>query len=40
MPFGAGFIVAFIVLLAFLGSDIEDYVLAVVLSSRFLITGG
>src|SRR6202035_2391714 len=32
MPFGAGFVVAFVVLPAFLGCDIEDDVLAVVLS--------
>jgi hypothetical protein len=32
MPFGAGFVVAFVVLPAFLGCDVEDDVLAVVLS--------
>ena len=32
MPFGAGFVVAFVVLPAFLGCDVEDNVLAVVLS--------
>jgi hypothetical protein len=32
MPFGPGFVVAFVVLPAFLGCDIEDDVLAVVLS--------
>src|SRR5579859_5350123 len=32
MPFGAGFVVAFVVLPAFLGCDTEDDVLAVVLS--------
>jgi hypothetical protein len=32
VPFGAGFVVAFVVLPAFLGSDVEDDVLAVVLS--------
>ena len=30
MPFGAGFVVAFVVLPAFLGCDVEDDVLAVV----------
>jgi hypothetical protein len=32
MPFGAGFVFAFVVLPAFLGCDVEDDVLAVVLS--------
>ena len=32
MPFGPGFVVAFVVLPAFLGCDVEDDVLAVVLS--------
>ena len=32
MPFGAGFVVAFVVLPAFLGCDVEDDVLAIVLS--------
>ena len=32
VPFGAGFVVAFVVLPAFLGCDVEDDVLAVVLS--------
>src|SRR5580700_7354774 len=32
MPFGPGFVVAFVVLPAFLGCDVEDNVLAVVLS--------
>src|SRR3984957_457101 len=32
MPFGAGFVVAFVVLPAFLGCDVEDDVLSVVLS--------
>src|SRR5258708_4371781 len=32
MPFGAGFVVAFVVLPAFLGCDVEDDVLFVVLS--------
>src|SRR5580693_1648353 len=32
MPFGAGFVVAFVVLPAFLGCDVEDDVLAVILS--------
>src|SRR5258707_12227027 len=32
MPFGAGFVVAFVVLPAFLGCDVEDDVLVVVLS--------
>src|ERR1700761_5756999 len=32
MPFGSGFVVAFVVLPAFLGCDVEDDVLAVVLS--------
>src|SRR6204780_3998659 len=32
MPFGEGFVVAFVVLPAFLGCDVEDDVLAVVLS--------
>src|ERR1700730_17642580 len=32
MPFGAGFVVAFVILPAFLGCDVEDDVLAVVLS--------
>jgi hypothetical protein len=32
MPFGAGFVVAFVVLPAFVGCDVEDDVLAVVLS--------
>ena len=33
MPFGAVFVVAFVVFPAFLGSDIEDDVLAVIVSS-------
>jgi hypothetical protein len=33
MPFGAGFVVAFVVLPAFLGCDVEDDVLTVVLTS-------
>ena len=33
MPFGAGFVVSFLVLPAFLGSDVEDNELAIVLSS-------
>jgi hypothetical protein len=32
MPFGAGFVIAFVVLPAFLGCDVEDDVLAIVLS--------
>jgi hypothetical protein len=32
MPFGAGFVVAFVVLPALLGCDVEDDVLVVVLS--------
>jgi hypothetical protein len=32
MPFAAGFVIAFVVLPAFLGCDVEDDVLAVVLS--------
>jgi hypothetical protein len=32
MPLGAGFVIAFVVLPAFLGCDVEDDVLAVVLS--------
>jgi hypothetical protein len=39
MPLGAGFVVAFVVLPAFLGCDIEDDVLAVVLSGFGWIMG-
>jgi hypothetical protein len=37
MPFGAGFVVAFVVLPAFLGCDVEDDVLFVVLSGFWLL---
>jgi hypothetical protein len=39
MPLGAGFVVAFVVLPAFLGCDIEHDVLAVVLSGFGWIMG-
>ena len=37
MPFGPGFVVAFVVLPAFLGCDVEDDVLAVVLKRFWLL---
>jgi hypothetical protein len=48
MPFGAGFVIAFVVFPDFLGCDVEDDVLAIVLSgfgfcvlfeaARFMLT--